>query len=110
MLAEGGAGQRLDGVARELGLAPRTLQRMLARDGLSLTTIVAEARVRAAAWWLLNTGVGLAEIGYLCGFCDQPHFTRDFLRRVGLTPARYREAGGTDARLQALAPPLRAVA
>ena len=47
-------------------------------------------RLRAAAWWLVRTDTPLAEVGFVCGYADQPHFTREFGRRVGLTPAAYR--------------------
>lgn len=80
-------------LAHHAGLARRSLQRALAGSGLSCRTIVAEVRARAAARWLLQAPQhGLAEIGFACGFADQPHFTREFTRQVGLTPARYRQA------------------
>jgi transcriptional regulator GlxA family with amidase domain len=47
--------------------------------------------VRAAAWWLLESDRSIAECGFLAGYSDQPHFTRDFGRRIGLAPGRYRE-------------------
>ena len=72
----------------------RTLQRKLLRQGLSFSEIAGEVRVRLAAAWLAHTGHGVADIGYLCGYADQPHFTRDFTRRAGLPPARYRSVAG----------------
>ncbi|WP_176256877.1 helix-turn-helix transcriptional regulator [Derxia lacustris] len=93
VLADPGAPQRLADTARTLALAPRSLQRTLARYRLSFTAVVAEARTRAAAWWLINSSIELAEVGFVCGFSDQPHFTRDFQRRTGITPARYRQMG-----------------
>lgn len=59
---------------------------------LRFTGLAAQARVRHAAWQLIETGLSLAEIGFLCGYADQAHFTRDFGRRVGLSPERYRVA------------------
>ncbi|MGV3682817.1 MAG: helix-turn-helix transcriptional regulator [Acidovorax sp.] len=79
-------------LARSQGQASRTLQRHLAAHGLSCRTIATEARTRSAAQWLLDTPHGIAEIGFACGFADQPHFTREFARQVGMTPARYRQA------------------
>ena len=79
-------------LARSQGQASRTLQRHLAAHGLSCRTIATEARTRSAAQWLLDTSHGIAEIGFACGFADQPHFTREFARQVGMTPARYRQA------------------
>lgn len=81
-------------LAASLGHANRTLQRHLAAHGLSCRAIATEARTRTAAQWLLGTPHGIAEIGFACGFADQPHFTREFARQVGMTPARYRQAFG----------------
>lgn len=82
-------------LARAIGMAPRSLQRSLASAGLTCSSLLMELRMRAAAWWLLNTPVAIAEIGFVCGFADQPHFTRCFGDRVGLTPAKYRDAFST---------------
>jgi AraC-like DNA-binding protein len=68
----------------------RSLQRSLNRAGLSYSQLLAEARCRSASWWLMCSASPIAEIGYLCGYADQSHFTRDFRYRVGMTPVRYR--------------------
>lgn len=73
-------------------MSPRSLQRELSRAGTHCRAMLAELRGRAAAWWLLERDAPIAEIGFLCGYADQPHFTRQFRDRVGMTPARYREA------------------
>lgn len=78
-------------VAHDVGTSARSLQRALAATGLSYSSVLAEARLRAAAWWLLESTLPIAEVGFLSGYSDQPHFTRDFRRRVGLSPGRYRE-------------------
>ncbi|MDP2817397.1 MAG: helix-turn-helix transcriptional regulator [Polaromonas sp.] len=78
-------------VARDVGTSARSLQRALAAAGLSYSSVLAEARLRAGAWWLLESTLPIAEVGFLSGYADQPHFTRDFSRRIGLSPGRYRE-------------------
>jgi AraC-like DNA-binding protein len=40
----------------------------------------------------LHTADPIAEVGFLSGFADQAHFTRELRRRVGLPPAAYRAA------------------
>ena len=78
-------------VAHDIGTSARSLQRALTAAGLSYSSVLAEARLRAAAWCLLESTLPIAEVGFLSGYSDQPHFTRDFSRRVGLSPGRYRE-------------------
>jgi AraC-like DNA-binding protein len=82
----------LPSLAQGLDLPPRTLQRELGRAGLSYSHLLAEARCRSGVWRLLHTDASIAEVGFLSGFSDQPHFTRELQRRVGMTPAAYRSA------------------
>lgn len=83
-------------LARRLDLTPRTLQRRLAEAGTSHRQLLAEARCRSAAWWLVHSPLSLAEVGFLSGHADQAHFTRALRARVGLTPGQYRRAFATD--------------
>ena len=80
--------------ARQLGMAPRSLQRQLADSGLSYSGVVTEVRCRAAAWHLMRSADGSAGTGFACGFSDQAHFTRVFHRQVGVPPSRYRKEFG----------------
>jgi AraC family transcriptional regulator len=41
---------------------------------------------------MMHTRQALGEIALQCGFADQAHFTREFKKIVGLTPARYAKA------------------
>lgn len=92
-LAQDPAGSpRIANAAAALGLPPRTLQRHLAQAGSSFTALLGEVRVRLAAAWLVQAASPLAEIGFACGYADQAHFTREFTRRAGLSPARFRAA------------------
>lgn len=86
---------RLADAAAALGLSMRSLQRRLTEAGTSFGELLGEVRVRTAAACLAREGPALAEIGYFCGFADQAHFTREFTRRAGLPPARYRAAALT---------------
>lgn len=74
----------------EVAMPWRTLQRRLSEAGLSYSLLLAEARRRTGAWRLLHTVDPIAEVGFLSGFSDQPHFTREMQRRVGMPPAAYR--------------------
>jgi transcriptional regulator GlxA family with amidase domain len=49
-----------------------------------------DGRVERAKTLLTHMGISLAEISLECGFTDQSHFTNTFVRRVGVTPRRWR--------------------
>jgi transcriptional regulator GlxA family with amidase domain len=54
------------------------------RDWLQL------ARLTQAREQLEQTDLPISQVGLECGFADQPHFTRMFSRRFGMTPGRLR--------------------
>jgi transcriptional regulator GlxA family with amidase domain len=54
-------------------------------------------RVEAAREHLVGSSTPLAEVAYLCGFSDQSHFTRTFVRHVGLSPGAWRREHGGQA-------------
>lgn len=82
-------------LAAEAATSPRTLQRRLARESVTFSRLVSQARLQVAATHLCDAGgPGLAEIGFLAGFSDQAHFARIFHRNVGTTPSRYRAEFG----------------
>lgn len=81
----------LPAVAAKLNMSKRTLQRRLGEAGHDFRAIAGDVRNRMAAWWLTETDHSIAEIGFLCGYSDQAHFTRDFKHRNGPTPNAYRE-------------------
>ncbi|WP_299511541.1 AraC family transcriptional regulator [uncultured Limnohabitans sp.] len=77
--------------AAALGMPSRTFQRTLAAESLSYQRIQSDVRFRLAGWYLLESEMAIAEIGFVCGYSDQAHLTREFNRRMGVPPARYRE-------------------
>jgi len=86
----------VESMAHLLGLSTRSLQRHLHTHGLRFSQIAAEVRLRAAAWWLLETPLSLAEIGFVCGYADQAHFNRCYKRHTGLAPGAYRSSFGAN--------------
>jgi AraC-like DNA-binding protein len=84
----------LDQLAERLGQSRRSLQRGLSAQGTGFRQLQAEARYRSAGACLLQGPLALAEIGFLCGYADQSHFTREFRSRSGLTPADFRREFG----------------
>ena len=81
----------VEDAALALGMSRRTFQRTLAAENLSHQDIQSEVRFRLAGWCLLESEIPIAEIGFVCGYSDQSHLTREFNRRVGVPPARYRD-------------------
>jgi AraC family transcriptional regulator len=83
----------LAGIAEELGISAGYLAREFRRHhGRSIGAFVREVRVRRAAERLAATGESLADIALAVGFADQSHLSRWFVRRMGVSPGRYRAA------------------
>jgi AraC-like DNA-binding protein len=78
--AMAGGDQRIDEVARMLGMSGRTLQRRLAGDGLTYAAIVDEIRLEAAKIALADLSMSLSHVAYLVGFEEQSSFSRAFKR------------------------------
>lgn len=100
--ADPARGWTLQRLAHVLHTAPRTLQRQLAREGQRFSGLLAQARLNHAAHRLTDSDAPLAEVGYLSGYADQPHFTRQFHAHTGLTPAQYRAQFRTQVRAPAI--------
>jgi AraC-like DNA-binding protein len=77
-------------VARQLAIAPRTLQRRLAAQGMSYQQLVDVVRREAAERLLTDASMSIGEIGYLLGFSEPSAFHRAFRRWHSLTPHDYR--------------------
>ncbi|KAF7764978.1 hypothetical protein PCIT_b1096 [Pseudoalteromonas citrea] len=78
-------------VANALALSVRTLQRRLSQLNMKFSSIVQEVRVEHAGELLLQGQLGISEIGFICGFSDQAHFSRVFKVWTGLSPKQYSE-------------------
>ncbi len=82
----------LDATADELGLAPRTLQRALRREGVTYRQIVLGAAVKRAEELLATSDKPLTEVALRAGYSDPSNFHRAFRSQTGVTPGRFREA------------------
>ncbi|MFZ5669544.1 MAG: AraC family transcriptional regulator [Pseudomonadota bacterium] len=78
------------GVAADMGLSRRTLQRRLAREGAPFRRLVEEARLEIAQRMLTQTAAPLVEISAALGYAEPAIFTRFFRRRAGATPTAWR--------------------
>ena len=91
LAADRGRRWTLQTLARDMSTSARSLQRRLAAGQSSFSALLSEVRLAQSAKLLVNSRLPPAEIGYICGFCDQAHFTREFKRHAALTPGKYRE-------------------
>lgn len=86
----------VDQVAQHLGMHRRTLNRHLAAEGESVTTILNAVRVELAEGYLANSKRRLYEVAELLGFSSAADFSRWFRAQFDQTPsewaARYRNS------------------
>jgi AraC-like DNA-binding protein len=78
-------------LARDAGVSRFQLLRAFARElGLTPHAYVMQRRL-ARARRLILADTTLADVAASCGFYDQSHLNRCFVRQFGVTPRRYRE-------------------
>jgi AraC-like DNA-binding protein len=66
------------------------LRRRLARDGLTYTELVEQARFQAATRLLEDTEAKITDIAFELGYGDPSNFTHAFHRWAGVSPRNYR--------------------
>ena len=84
-------GPSLTRVAGTVGVRPRTLQRRLARVGLTYQQVIDEVRYERARQLLGSPGTSIGEVAIQVGYADPAHFSRAFRRWAGLSPRAYRD-------------------
>ena len=80
----------LASIAREIGMAERTLQRRLAAEGTSLQLEVDRVRQSMALAVLRDREIPIEEVAFVLGYTEPSTFYRAFKRWTGQTPRRYR--------------------
>ncbi len=90
----------LQTIATKLGVAPWTLQRLLASEGTGFRELVDETRKQLARDYIRETDTSLAEIAWLLGFANPPAFHKAYRRWFNLSPGEHRKResknGGAD--------------
>jgi len=76
-------------LAHAVGLSPRALRRRLGLEGVSVTSLLDEARLRLACEDLRRPESSIKEIAERLGFSEASAFHRAFKRWTGVTPAQY---------------------
>jgi AraC-like DNA-binding protein len=77
--------------AASLRLSPRTLQRQLARAGVSHSALLDDVRRGLAMKYIGDAALSIGELGYLLHFSDATAFHRAFKRWTGEAPVHYRQ-------------------
>lgn len=78
-------------MASTLGISPRSLHRLLAREGASYSHIAESVRMGRAKRLLLE-GHGTEQVAEQLGYSDERSFRRAFQRWTLLTPSEYRNS------------------
>ncbi|HEY1879121.1 MAG TPA: helix-turn-helix transcriptional regulator [Caulobacteraceae bacterium] len=89
----------LKGLAEASGLAPRTLQKLLAAAGQTFASYVRDRRLercRADLASPLAAGQSIGEIAFRWGFSDPAYFSRAFRNAYGASPRDFRRAAADD--------------
>ena len=89
--ADPDASWSLSRVASSLRMAPRSLQRRLAAEGESLSTLLWASRLDCACEQLQNSELSVTEIAAVTGFSDSSHLRRHLKSALGCTPTAYRK-------------------
>ena len=80
----------IETISEIIGIKPRTLQRRLAQEGITYSSLIDEIRFNTAIPLLNDTDLKLIDIAFDLGYSDPAHFTRAFHRWMGISPSSYR--------------------
>jgi AraC-like DNA-binding protein len=80
---------KLEDIAAERHVSPRTLHRQLAAERTSYRALADEVRYTIAAELLTNARLGVNQVAERLGYADAASFTRAFKRWTGHTPGAY---------------------
>jgi AraC-like DNA-binding protein len=81
----------LDELARILNISARTLDRYLAREGVSFRDLALAIRNERACELLASGKHPVSQIAYRLGYSDMANFSRSFKKSNGISPSAYME-------------------
>lgn len=93
----------LDYLATALSMTPRTLQRRLSQDGVTLRAMLEDIRHQRAAQLLSHSRAKIADVADALGYSDPTAFWRAWRGWTGTAPTQAKSAG--TGRTQGSAPP-----
>ena len=77
-------------IAKKTNVSVRTLQRKLARAGVTYSELRLQARFELAAQMLRDADTKIIDIAYELGYEDPSNFSRAFRHLVGTSPRQFR--------------------
>ena len=80
----------IEGVSRITDVKTRNLQRELALEGTNYKQLVLDVRMRAAARFLAEESLSIADVSEQLCYSQPSHFVRAFRKWRGITPLQYR--------------------
>jgi len=78
-------------VAVHLGVGPRSLRRLLKREGTSFQDVLEEVRLAISRDLLTMSSLSIGDLAVTLNFSNTPAFIRAFKRWTGETPAAWRD-------------------
>lgn len=82
----------LEQLASNLGLHPRTLQRLLEKEGETYATLLNRVRRELAVRYLSSSGRSVTSVAALTGYATPSSFARWFAAEFGMSPIAWRAA------------------
>ncbi len=79
----------IDGVAKQAGISPRTLNRLLHEEHISFSAYLNYQRITRAVELMADGKRTIAEIAYMTGFSAPSNFNRAFRQILGMSPSEY---------------------
>lgn len=91
MIAQMQRGQvRLEILAQDLAMSPRTLQRKLANEGRSFSSLFESVRMELAERYLKDPSLSITEMALMLGFSQASAFSHAFREVHDISPTDYR--------------------
>ena len=59
--------------------------------GLPPLEYITKQRIESAEQMLKNTKLSILDIAFKCGFYDTSHFAKNFIKKNGVSPSKYRK-------------------
>ncbi|HEX4919093.1 MAG TPA: AraC family transcriptional regulator ligand-binding domain-containing protein [Limnobacter sp.] len=82
--------ESLEGIASQLNMHPRTMQRRLKEEGTSFVELLAKVRHELACEMLSKSVLDIESIATNLGYSDRRSFTSAFIKWQGVTPREFR--------------------